>query len=231
MQKQVETVEVPSKKENAMLEQHIEILDWYHANGRNQSKTAKHFATRYPNLCIKQQLVSAWVKNEKKWQEDYEQSGSSDKSAKRVCQTQHPEVTEMMDLWVLKALGDGILLTGEVLHQKWSKFADMVCIPDDERLHLSSGWLASFKDRHNLKEMKCHGKAGSADEEVVESEWERIKTLSRKKVMPGMTFSTWTKQVSFMHTCYGLFRCPQININFQTGCLLIKDLQIRNILA
>ena len=75
----------------------------------------------------------------------------------------------MMDLWVLKALGDGILLTGKVLHQKCSKFADMVCIPDDEWLHLSNGWLTSFKDRHNLKEMKHHSEAGSADEEVVKS--------------------------------------------------------------
>ncbi|KAG5638030.1 hypothetical protein H0H81_002231 [Sphagnurus paluster] len=42
------------KKENATLTQHIEILDWYHANGRNQTKTAKHFNSIYPNLKIKQ---------------------------------------------------------------------------------------------------------------------------------------------------------------------------------
>ena len=87
----------------------------------------------------------------------------------------------MMDLWVLKALGDGVLLTGEVLQQKWSKFADMVCIPDDERLHLRNGWLASFKNRHNLKEMKRHGEAGSADEEIVEKEQEQIRDLIKTK--------------------------------------------------
>ena len=45
----------------------------------------------------------------------------------------------MMDLWVLKAMGDGVLLTGEVLRQKWTKFADLVGIPQDERLNLSNG--------------------------------------------------------------------------------------------
>ena len=173
--------ETAGKKENATLEQRIEILDWYQANGRNQTRTAKYFITRYPNLHIKQPLISAWVKDEKRWREVYEQSGGSQKSAKRVRQTQHPEVTEMMDLWVLKALGDGILLTGEVLRQKWSAFADMVCIPDDERLHLSNGWLTSFKERHNLKQIKCHGEAGSADEEVVKRERERIRDLIKEK--------------------------------------------------
>lgn len=31
----------------------------------------------------------------------------------------------MMDLWVLKAMGDGINITGEVLRQKWRQFADL----------------------------------------------------------------------------------------------------------
>jgi hypothetical protein len=42
-------------------------LDWYHANGKNQSVTAKHFDVKYLNLKIKQPLVSAWVEAEAKW--------------------------------------------------------------------------------------------------------------------------------------------------------------------
>ena len=56
-----------TKKENATLTQRIEILDWYHDNGKDQSKTAKHFDSIYPNLKMKQPLVSAWVKDEAKW--------------------------------------------------------------------------------------------------------------------------------------------------------------------
>ena len=47
----------------------------------------------------------------------------------------------MMDLWVLKAMNDKILLTGEVLRQKWNMFAKLVGIPKDEKLNLSDGWL------------------------------------------------------------------------------------------
>ena len=56
-----------TKKENATLAQQLEILDWYHANGKNQTKTAKHFDPIYPNLRIKQPLVSAWVNKEATW--------------------------------------------------------------------------------------------------------------------------------------------------------------------
>ena len=108
-----------TKKENTTLEQRIKILDWYHKNGQNQSATARHFAPHYPNLQIKQPLVSSWVKDEAKWRELWEKTNhQSDRTAKRARQTEHPEISEMMYLWVSKAMGDGILLTGEILCQK-----------------------------------------------------------------------------------------------------------------
>ena len=38
----------------------------------------------------------------------------------------------MMYLWVSKLMGDGILVTGEVLCQKWNAFADLVGIPQED---------------------------------------------------------------------------------------------------
>ena len=120
------------------------------------------------------------MKEESKWGEQWEKiSGQSERSAKRTRQTEHPEVSEMMYLWVSKAMDDGILLTGEVLRQKWQAFADLVGIPEDERLHLSSGWLTWFKDRTGLKGTKRHGEAGSASVETVQSERARIQALIR----------------------------------------------------
>jgi hypothetical protein len=89
----------------------------------------------------------------------------------------HPDVEEMMDLWVAKAMRDNILLTGEVLRQKWKAFADLVCIPEDERLNLSDGWLGRFKAQHGLKEFRRHGEAASADSATVEQERRRIQEL------------------------------------------------------
>jgi len=81
-----------------------------------------------------------WIKEEAKWCDLWEQTNhQSDWTAKQARQTEHPDVTKMMYLWVLKVMGDGVLLTGEVLHQKWNCFADLVGIPEDGRLHLSNG--------------------------------------------------------------------------------------------
>jgi Tc5 transposase DNA-binding domain len=163
------------------LAQRIEILDWHHKNGRNQSKTAQHFDPIYPNLKVKQPLVSSWIKEEAKWRDLWEQTNhQSDRTAKRARQTEHPEVTEMMYLWVSKAMGDGVLLTGEVLRQKWNRFADLVGVPEDERLGLSNGWLDRFKARNGLKDIKRHGEAASASVDTVEQERKRIQELIKK---------------------------------------------------
>ena len=86
----------------------------------------------------------------------------------------------MMDLWVSKAINDNILLTGEVLCQKWNAFANLVGILNDERLRLSDGWLTHFKERNRLKEMKRHGEAASTSTETVEKERKWIQELIKK---------------------------------------------------
>jgi Tc5 transposase DNA-binding domain len=123
--------------------------------------------------------VSAWVKDEEKWREEAT-NGLRAHTAKRARQTQHPEVTEMVELWVSKAMADNVLITGEVLRQKWSKFADLVGVPTDERLHLSEGWLARLKARNNLRQIKRHGEAASTDLQTVEKERQRISELLKK---------------------------------------------------
>lgn len=168
-----------TQKENATLEQRIEILDWLHENDATQTETAKHFDPIYPNLKIKQPLVSAWVKLEDKLRADWANATGQARTAKRVRQTQHPDVTEMMDLWVSEAMSNNILITGEILRQKWTRFADLVGIPEDNRLSLSDGWLARFKVRNGLKEFTRHGKAASVGAETVEKERERIQELIR----------------------------------------------------
>ncbi|KAF8234821.1 hypothetical protein L208DRAFT_1259884, partial [Tricholoma matsutake] len=57
-----------TKKENATLAQRIEILDWHHASiKKNQSKMAAYWDQLYPNLQLKQPIISAWLKEEEKW--------------------------------------------------------------------------------------------------------------------------------------------------------------------
>jgi hypothetical protein len=64
---------------------------------------------------------------------------------------QHPDITEMLDFWVSKAMTDNLLITSEVFHKKWTKFANLAGVPENEHLSLNEGWLACFKNRNGLK--------------------------------------------------------------------------------
>ncbi|KAJ6477046.1 hypothetical protein C8R45DRAFT_833835, partial [Mycena sanguinolenta] len=129
----------PKTTENATLVQRIEVLDWYHANGKNQTKSAKHFQPLYPNLRIEQPLVSAWLKEEAKWRRQYQEAieQGRDGTAKRIRQVEHPEIDEMLELWVAKAMRDKVQLSGQLLRTKWTRFADLAKVPADECLALS----------------------------------------------------------------------------------------------
>jgi hypothetical protein len=155
--KKADAEPVFTKKENATLHQRIEILNWHHAQLKpSQVKTAKHFDRIYPKLRIKQPLVSAWLNEEQKWRDQWtetEQQGRST-NVKRMKQVEHPEVDDMMELWIAKAMRDRVHLTGEIIREKWTRFADLVGIPADERLALSDGWLAALKKRCGLRELK-----------------------------------------------------------------------------
>jgi hypothetical protein len=188
--KPVQPTPVPAftKKENATLAQRIEILDWHNSNGKNQSKTTRHFAPLYPNLQIKQPLISSWVKDEVKWRDQRNNANQQgDRATKRARQTEHPEVSEMMALWVTKALADKVLLTGEVLRQKWEVFAKMAGVPEDDKLKLSNGWLSRFKERFGLKQLKRHGEAASAEDKTVEDERKQVQEIIKEFLALGYT--------------------------------------------
>ncbi|KAG6882394.1 hypothetical protein C0993_010722 [Termitomyces sp. T159_Od127] len=59
------------RKENATLKQKIKIMDWHHKQGKKQKQghTTAHWDKIYPNLTLKQPLISAWLKDEQRiWQ-------------------------------------------------------------------------------------------------------------------------------------------------------------------
>ena len=166
-------------RETVDLGQHIQILDWHHANGNNQSKTAAHFGNLW-KMQLKQPLVSKWVKNEQYWRELCAKEGGRQQKIKWIRMTIHPEVEEILSLWVAKAMMDGLILTGETLCQKWKQFTNLAQILEDDRISLSEGWLTGFKNRVGLRGIKRHGKAASADLVTVAKERERVQELIKK---------------------------------------------------
>ncbi len=139
------------EKRNATLRECIKVLDWYHVNGKNQSKTARHFKKIYPDINIKQPLVSSWVKGEAKWRQDWAASVGKPcaQDARHVLQTEHPE--------------------------------DRAGIPSDKQLSLSEGWLARLKDRHDLRSIKRHREAASVDAKTVAAEREHIHKIIKER--------------------------------------------------
>lgn len=140
-----------TRRTTATFAQKIEILNWYHAHGRSQTGTAKHFDAIYPELRIKQPLVSAWVKDESHIR-TLAPPGST--TAKRVRGTTHPEVTSMLEEWVQQAILANHHVTGEVICEKWKQFAKLCGIPTAEWLTLSHGWLDAFRQRNGLRHLK-----------------------------------------------------------------------------
>ena len=118
----------------------------------------------------------------------------------------------MMDLWVSEAMSKNILITGEVLRQKWTKFANLLGIPEDERLNLSDGWLARFKARNGLKEFKRHGEAASMCMDTANREHERIQELLMTYgVEPQDIFNT--DETGFFYGCVPFLTCgPRVQL-------------------
>jgi hypothetical protein len=76
-----------------------------------------------------------------------------------------------------KALHDGVVLTGPILRQKWTDFANHAHISEDDCPKLSDGWLTKFKLRHGLKEQRRHGEAASANPQSVDHERARMQLI------------------------------------------------------
>lgn len=148
--------------------QKIEVLDWYHKNGKNQTRTAKKNENTFSGIVIKQPLVSSWIKDEENLRESF-RSGVG-LHIKRKNEVEHPQINEALQTWVQQAAMEGVTLTGEVIRQKWRYFAGLFKVPESEWLQLSEGWLTSFKTRNSLKNVRRHGEAGSASPDAVASE-------------------------------------------------------------
>lgn len=168
---------------NATLKQKIEVLDWHHANGGNQSRTARQFKDTFPSVNIKQANVSHWLKTEEELRErlssNFRLAGS-----KRVATTLHPEVTKAVELWVAQTQASHVklLLSDVILRAKWEHFAEKLEVPRDLWLSLSNGWLQSFKARTGLRRVVRHGEAASVDPESLAKEQIRLRAITDQYV-------------------------------------------------
>lgn len=151
------------------------MLDWHNKHNKNQTATAKHFATVFPHLHIKQPLISAWSKAEVRIRQ---QNIDHHALMKRGRDIQYPEVEKLLSKWVSQAILANVLIDGDTIRQKWRDFARLHQVPSNEWLKLSNGWLARFKARHGLRASVRHGEGAAADPATIAEEVERVKLIN-----------------------------------------------------
>ena len=134
----------------------------------------------YPTLQLKQPLILSWLKSKSMWWAKLELDNSMTPSAEHTCATHHPEVTEMLNAWIMMACKDRFLLTGDLIHKKWWSFADMHGVPQDKWLNLSEGWVFKYKSWMGLKGVKHHGEAASASTEAIKKEKHWIQNIIKQ---------------------------------------------------
>ncbi|KNF04227.1 hypothetical protein PSTG_02577 [Puccinia striiformis f. sp. tritici PST-78] len=91
----------------------------------------------------------------------------------------YPKVEAALSEWMTQAIHYGIPVSGEILKENWREFAWLDGIPSEEWLKLSSGWLESFKNQHQICAFWMHGEAASVDITVVESEIIRMQEITK----------------------------------------------------
>ncbi|MBW0503233.1 hypothetical protein O181_042948 [Austropuccinia psidii MF-1] len=76
------------------LSQKLEIINWHHQKGKSHHTTAEHFNDIYPELCLKQTRISAWLKEETNICKNHQITNS--KEVKRVIPVKNVQVDKML---------------------------------------------------------------------------------------------------------------------------------------
>jgi hypothetical protein len=171
---------VAAKRPQLSAIEKLEVLDWYHANGRNQKATAAHFQQRLRYGKLNQGTVSRWVAAEAKIRaaaNGCAKSATCDGvHATREKSLKHPELEKCLALWLeqLDATRRA-RLTGREIKRTARQIYDELGVPEADRLELSNGWLGRFQTRHGLKLHRRSSEAISTDGAGLEEERGRIR--------------------------------------------------------
>lgn len=163
---------IQQQRSQLTVEEKIAVLNWFHENGRSQVKTVLHFQQVVGFEKLHQSSISRWLRDEDALREEFEAGNAQRVRPSRV---RHPELEVCLSMWVDRMEENhSSRLTGDVIKQVAGKFYDKLGVPPDERLSLSNGWLARFKDRQGLSLQVFHGEAASAPDAEIYPERTRV---------------------------------------------------------
>jgi len=87
----------------------------------------------------------------------------------------YQDVDEALAQWV-EAYQANINISEEMIRQKVAQFLERLH-PDAPKFEFSSGWLAKFKQQHQIRSHRRYGESGAADTEIIEESLPRICTI------------------------------------------------------
>jgi hypothetical protein len=90
----------------------------------------------------------------------------------------YQDVDEALAQWV-EAYQANVNINREMIRQKATQFLERLH-PDAPKFEFSSGWLAKFKQRHQMRLHRRFGKSGATDTEIIEESLPRICTILDK---------------------------------------------------
>jgi hypothetical protein len=87
----------------------------------------------------------------------------------------YQDVDEALAQWV-EAYQANINISGEMIRQKVAQFLERLH-PDVPKFEFSNGWLAKFKQWHQIRSHRRFGESGAADTEIIKESLPRIRTI------------------------------------------------------
>ncbi len=87
----------------------------------------------------------------------------------------YQDVDEALAQWV-EAYQANININGEIIRQKAAQFLERLH-PDAPKFEFSSGWLAKFKQRHQIRSHRQFGESGVADTKIIKESLPCIRTI------------------------------------------------------
>ncbi|GAB9463206.1 hypothetical protein Gpo141_00000675 [Globisporangium polare] len=137
------------KRSQLSAREKLTVIEWYHANGKNQQATSAHFKSLPGYEKLSQSTVSRWIAGEEKIRELVD-SGRA--NVVRVNPVRHPDFENVLKAWLDRMDGSDVThLTGDLIKQTAVKVYEHLQIPAEQRLELSNGWLRSFQIRQGIK--------------------------------------------------------------------------------
>lgn len=140
-----------AKRSQLSAREKLRVVEWYHANGRNQQATAAHFKAQPGFEKLSQSTVSRYIAAEPKIRELVD-SGRA--AVVRVNAVRNPDFENVLLAW-LDRLDPARAPTGDLIKQTAARVYDHLRTPKRARLELSNGWLRAFQLRHGMKSAKA----------------------------------------------------------------------------